>query len=334
MTRLAERIEFFAGRAFVRAIGLLPWSFVHAIGAAVGAAAYAIDARHRHVALTNVAAALPERSPGEHRAIVRGAFRHFGVFLFELMKFSRLSPAEMQRRFIWEGEGDLRAGYAGGRGVLLMGAHFGCWEIHALAHGVQFEPIGMMARALDRPGLNRLLEWIRGRTGNFVIYRQGTIRRVLRALQDRKGVAVLIDQHVHERDAIVVDFFGRPAATTSMLAAIALRTGAAVVPVFAMPVGPGRYRAIYGEIIEPSPGLEGPEAARALTARCTAVLERQIREHPHLWLWMHQRWRSACGPREVPEGSEAEPSRRAPAHGGGAPCAARSAGDKAVGDGR
>jgi KDO2-lipid IV(A) lauroyltransferase len=297
MSAAAEQIEFLAGRTFVRFISLLPWSLVHGIGAAVGAMAYAADARHRRIALANVAAALPERSPAAHRAIVRGAFRHFGVFLFELMKFSSLSPAEIQRRVTWEGEPDLRAGYAGGRGVLLMGAHFGCWEIHALAHGVQFEPIGMLARALDRPGMNRLLEWMRGRTGNFVIYRQGTIRRVLRALQDRKAVAVLIDQHVHEKDAIVVDFFGRPAATTSMLAAIALRTGAAVVPVFAIPVGPGRYRLIYGEIVEAPAGVEGPEAARALTARCTAVIERYVREHPHLWLWMHQRWRTATGDR-------------------------------------
>ena len=85
--------------------------------------------------------------------------------------------------------------------------------------------------------LNDLLERIRQRTGNFVIYRRGTIRRVMRALQAGQGVAVLIDQHIMSRDAIYVDFFERPAATTSVVAALALRTGAPVVPLFALPLG-------------------------------------------------------------------------------------------------
>src|SRR5947208_2439872 len=80
---------------------------------------------------------------------------------------------------------------------------------------LQLHPIGVLARALDNADLNALLEEIRQRTGNTVIYRQGTIRRVMRMLHGGDGVAVLIDQHIQGRDAIYVDFFERPAATTS-----------------------------------------------------------------------------------------------------------------------
>src|SRR5258708_15958597 len=66
------------------------------------------------------------------------------------------------------------------------------------------------------------------------MYRQGAVRKVLRELAANHGVALLIDQHLHTPDAVYVDFFGRPAATTSALAALALRTGAPVVPVFAL----------------------------------------------------------------------------------------------------
>ena len=68
---------------------------------------------------------------------------------------------------------------------------------------------------------------------------------------------MLIDQHMHSPDAIYVDFFERPAATTSMLAALALRTGAPVVPVFALPLPHGRYRMIY----EHARGASGPRLA-------------------------------------------------------------------------
>src|SRR5438093_12135691 len=115
-----------------------------------------------------------------------------------------------------------------------------------MVHALQIEPIILLARALDNPYLNGLLGRIRQRTGNTVVYRRGTIRRVMRALQARQGVAVLIDQHIVSRDAIYVDFFERPAATTSAVAALALRTGAPVVPVFALPLGGGRIAVTHG----------------------------------------------------------------------------------------
>ena len=112
----------------------------------------------------------------------------------------------------------------------------------------------------------------------------------MRTLQAGQGVAVLIDQHIMTRDAIYVDFFERPAATTSAVAALALRTGAPVVPVFALPLQGGRYRMIYEHPVAPPAG-EPEDAVHEFTQRCTDVLEMYVRRHPELWLWMHRRWR-------------------------------------------
>src|SRR5207253_4959096 len=90
--------------------------------------------------------------------------------------------------------------------------------------------------------------------------------------------------------AVYVDFFNRPAATTSALAAVALRTGAPVVPVFALPLPGGRFRLIYEHPVEPPRG-DDEDAIREFTQRCTDVLEMYVRRYPHLWLWMHRRWR-------------------------------------------
>ena len=172
----------------------------------------------------------------------------------------------MAARVEFDGEARARAAYANGRGVVFVTGHFGYWELQALVHAVRMAPVAVLGRALDNPYLNRLLETIRQRTGNTVIYRRRTIRGVLRTLQAGRGVAVLIDQHIMSHDAIYVDFFEQPAATTSMVAALALRTGAAVVPVFALPGGPGRYRMVYEPPIEPPRGT-GAEAIRELTQR-------------------------------------------------------------------
>jgi Kdo2-lipid IVA lauroyltransferase/acyltransferase len=292
-----HRLEYAAVVALRGALALLPHAVARGLGAAMGMMFYAVDARHRRVAVTNLAQSFPTRSAAEVRAIARQMFRHFGRLLVEMLKFSTLSPAAMLARVEFEGEERAKLAYAQGRGVLFFTGHFGFWELHAIVHGLQLRPIGVLARALDNPHLNRLLEQVRGGTGNSVIYRQGAVRRVLKTLAAGEGVAMLIDQHMHSADAIWVDFFERPAATTSTLAVLALRTGAPVVPVFALPAGNGRYRMIYEHAVEPPSG-EGPEAVREFTQRCTDVLEMYVRRNPELWLWMHRRWRDA----PVPEG--------------------------------
>lgn len=296
-----RRLEYRLVRALVALVRVLPGGAVRACGTLLGGAFYTLDRAHRRIAERNLAAAFPARSERERRAIARGTFGHFGRLAFELLKFGTLTNDAMLSRVEFDGEDRARLAYAQGKGVLFFTGHFGFWELHAIVHALQIQPIGVLARALDNRDLNRLLEDIRQRTGNTVIYRQGTIRRVMRMLQGGHGVAVLIDQHIHSRDAVYVDFFERPAATTSAVAALALRTGAPVVPVFALPLEGGRYRMIYEHPVEP-PRPDSPDALREFTQRCTDVLEMYVRRHPELWLWMHRRWRDTGAPAEEAAG--------------------------------
>jgi KDO2-lipid IV(A) lauroyltransferase len=294
-----HRIEYGAVAVVRAVVRVLPHAAVRLLGALLGLAFHALDRVHRRVADTNLATAFPKRAEAERRAITRAMFVHFGRLLLELLKFSTLDARGMRARIEFEGRDRAESAYAQGKGVLFFTGHFGYWEIHAIGHGLELQPIGVLARALDNPYLNRLLEQVRGRSGNFVIYRHGAVRKVLRTLAGGQGVAMLIDQHMHSPDAIYVDFFERPAATTSMLAALALRTGAPVVPVFALPLPGGRYRLIYEHPVPP-PDQDSPDAIREFTQRCTDVLEMYVRRHPDQWLWMHRRWRDAPLPAGTP----------------------------------
>jgi Kdo2-lipid IVA lauroyltransferase/acyltransferase len=286
------RLEYWAVVAVRGVARRMPDALVRAWGSTLGLIFYAVDRPHRRVALANLEQCFPKRPAAERRAIGRSTFAHFGKVLLKLLTFSALTPPQMLACAEYEGEDRVRLAYANGKGVLFFTGHFGFWELQALAHGVKFRPIGVLARALDNPPLNDLLERIRARTGNSVIYRQGAVRKVLKLLAAGEGVALLIDQHMHSADAIYVNFFQRPAATTSTLAAIALRTGAVVIPVFALPLPGGRYRFIY-EAPVPPPAEDSADAVREFTQRCTDVLEMHVRRHPDLWLWMHRRWRDA-----------------------------------------
>jgi KDO2-lipid IV(A) lauroyltransferase len=287
---MRHRLEYLSVKMMIALVRVMPAALVDRCGTLLGGGFYTFDRAHRRIAERNVSAAFPARSESERRHIVRGAFAHFGRLLLELLKFSTLSPEAMLARVEFEGEDRVRSAYAQDRGVLFVTGHFGFWELQAMVHALRLQPMAVVARALDNPALNALLERMRTRTGNSVIYRQGTMRRVMRALHAGQGVGILIDQHIQTRDAIYIDFFNRPAATTSSVAALALRTGAPVVPLFALPLGGGRYRMVYEHPVEPPPP-DTADAIHEFTQRCTDVLEMYVRRNPELWLWMHRRWR-------------------------------------------
>jgi KDO2-lipid IV(A) lauroyltransferase len=287
-------LEFAVVKAVQLAMWLLPLRVVRRLGEALGVAFAFVDPVHWRIALANLDVAFPSRSAAERRRIARAMFQHFGRLLLELLKYASLSHERQLALVDWEGEERVRLALAQGKGILFCTGHFGYWEQQALAHALKFEPFAVMARPLDNPKLHVMLEGIRTSTGNTVIYRQGAVRRMLRELAAGRGIAVLIDQHLHS-DAIYVGFFRRPAATTSALAALALRTGAPVIPVFALPLPHGRYRFIYEHPVDP-PRAGTPDAVREFTQRCTDVLEMYVRRHPELWMWMHRRWRD----RDVP----------------------------------
>lgn len=290
MTRIRYALEYAVVMTLRALVRLLPFRASQAVGSALGGLIYAVDRGHRRLAIANLQAAFPHRSRAECRRLARRTFGHFGRLLTALLKFSTMTPDQMRARVGFAGEERVEDAHALGRGVLLFTGHFGFWELNALVHALRLPPLAVLARALDNPHLHGLLERVRTRTGNSVIYRRGAVRRVFRVLGANGAVAMLIDQHIQSADAVVVEFFERPAATTSALAAIAARTGAPVIPVFALPLPGGRFRMVYEHPVQPPAG-EDPESLREFTQRCTDVLEMYVRRYPDIWLWMHRRWR-------------------------------------------
>ena len=300
---MRHRLEYGVVVAVRTLARLLPRTASLALGTALGRVFHLFHGRRRELAVANLRAAFPERSEADCRAILRAAFDQFGRHVVDFLNFDAMGRDQMMGLVEWQGDEHVQRAMAKGRGVMYFTGHFGCWELQIMVHAYRFGPIVMVARTLDNPLLERLIERIRSRVGTRVLSRQGAIRGLLGALTRRESVGMMIDQHIQDRSAVVVNFFDRPASTTSTIAALALRTGAPIIPVFALPLPGGRYRMIYEAPIEP-PSSDDPDAVQTYTERCTAVLEQYVRRDPHLWLWMHRRWR-------VPA-AESDQARRAP----------------------
>jgi KDO2-lipid IV(A) lauroyltransferase len=287
---IRHRVEYIAYLAAKRVLLALPHRAVRKMGHGLGSLGFALLRARRRLALANLALALPELDAGERRRVARASFRHFGAGLCEVVSASRLGPEGIGPRFDFEGEEHLEAARGAGRGLFLMTAHFGPWEVAAYSLGARLGPLHVVARPPDNPHVAADLERMRTRSGSRLIGKRGAGHRMLNAVRKGGVVGILIDQRVRPEVGVQVPFFGREVWTTPVLAYLSLLARLPVVPAFCYPQGEDRYLLRFLPAIEPDAPATGREAETALTARYLAVVEAEIRRRPELWLWLHRRW--------------------------------------------
>lgn len=293
---LRQRIELALFRIAAGGLSRLPRSGARRILRSVTKGVFALLPSRRRILSANLTEAFPEKTTAEIASIAERSLEGFAAALVDFLETARLTREDLLSRVTVVGEQNLRDARSRGKGVFLLSAHFGSWEIGALVAGLLGEPIAPVARPLDNPLLEEELDRRRRRFGNRPIAKREAAKELLRAMSRNETVAILVDQNVLAREAVFVPFFGRPAATTPSLARIQLRTGAAVVPVFTWPEGDGRYRLVFEPPILPEEFEDGrldrDDTVRRATARYMAVTEAAIRKDPAAWLWIHDRWKT------------------------------------------
>lgn len=280
-------------RALLTALGLLPRRAGLAIGRACGLLFHALSARHRRIARANLERAFGSTlAPRERERLARASFAHAGMIMADAAYFRRCATLPLEQVAVFEGTEHLLKAASGKRGVLIFSGHFGHWEMVGLLQPRIGVPYSMIVRPLDNSRLDSYLAGLRTITGNELISKYNAARGVLRALRPGRAIGVMIDQNVRGEGGVFVDFFGTPASTTPALAIFALKTGAPIVPMFSYPLPDGRLRIRYGEPIVAIRRGTLSEDIHAITQQATRILEREIREHPECWMWMHNRWRT------------------------------------------
>lgn len=274
------RLVLATARAFPRRIG-------RACGRALALTALALRPRERELAAANLALALPDEDAAARRRRLRRAAARLGENLHDALTVDRrlddpdggVDGAEALAR--------LAALRAEGRGVLVLTAHLGCWELLGGWLARTQGGLAVVVGEIRNAPVDRLVNDRRRALGLTPVPRSGDLRPLLRALRTGGVAAVLMDQatRVPSRP---VPFFGRPAPTAVGFASLALRTGAPVLPLAIGRRGEG-HAVMVGETIRPGDG-RGREAEDALLARCNAALEDLVRRNPDEWVWFHRRW--------------------------------------------
>lgn len=288
---LRNRIEFAVFRFARTMVGLLSPAAAARLGGVVGSLFYLVARRRRRIIDFNLALAFPDTGPRERRELAREVSRHFGRVALDAVRVQRLSPDRLRAEVTVEGEAHLHAALGSGRGVFLLSAHLGSWEVAALIAGLMIPGgIAVIHRPLDNPLLDAELERLRATFGNRALGKANISREVLQTIKRGGVIGILIDQRPRGID-LEVPLFGHPARTHPILARFVRKTGAPVVPTFAYWDGPARYTVSFGEPIDPAALPPAELEDGPLTARFMAVTEAAIRRRPEQWLWYHDRWR-------------------------------------------
>lgn len=297
MRRFKHWLEYQGTRFLFFLAQRLPPAWLLILGAGLGKLTFSILRIRRRVALENLAHAFPEKSAAVIKTIARRSYENFGKMMLEYLRLPSLSAAALQQRISFampREQNPYEQALALGKGAICMTGHFGNWEyMGALVAQMQY-PMVYLYQEQNNPYVDGLIRGIRTKMNMPSIPRGAALRGILKALREKKFVAILADQDAG-RNGIFVDFLGRPASTAQGPAAFVLKTQAPIVFCVAIREPRGHHR-VEAELLtfdfSKTDATSEEDKLRQITAAWTKVLEKYIRQYPDHWFWMHRRWKT------------------------------------------
>jgi Kdo2-lipid IVA lauroyltransferase/acyltransferase len=293
--KLQTTLEYLLARSIFLGLGILPRRLALTVGVNLGRLGYFVAGRLRRTGERNLQIAFPELHEDERTRLLRGCFTSLGRLLGEFSQFPRTTPEKLKQMIEYDevGLAHVRRAEAEDRGIIFLTGHIGAWEVLSFGWSALEYPISFLVRPLDNPRIEEMIERIRMRFGNRAIDKKSAARQALRVLREGGTLGILSDLNTQEFEGVFVPFFGKLACTTAGVATLALKTGAAVIPTFA--VWDSKRRRYFFHADAPIELIRTGDHHKDIevnTAQFAAAIERMVRKYPDQWLWIHKRWKT------------------------------------------
>lgn len=286
-----------------QAVSWTLWKLGHAravrFGSALGVFGYRVLGIRRRIVDENLRHAFPDKTDDERRAIALQTYRHLGRVGVEILISPRMSDDELEALVRLVNIEPFDAQLAQGRGAIVCLGHLGNWELMGIACSRRGYVFNAVTKRL-KGKLNERLHATR-RAAFKELPPKDSFQQGLDVLAKGEVLALIIDQHRPGPKAVVIDYFGRPAATSPSPALFSLRSGAPVWCAWMVLASDGVYEIrLRGPFPVPdAPTME--ERLRLHTQLIASDLEAVVREDPSQWFWVHRRWKVA--PAATPQGA-------------------------------
>lgn len=278
-------------RSLLGAIGALPLETSMRFGKSVGKFIGKQFPRLGKAARRNLEIALPDLPETEKAKIVRGTFESLGRHLGFVSHFRKFKHEDIRSLVEVVGREHFDEARARGNGVLFFTGHFGSWEVFNLLPPAFGFGMNILVRRIDNPLVENFVDTMRTKFGSVTLDKTKSTRTMFRVLKKGELLGILADLNVQEKEGVFVDFFGVPASTTTSIAKLALATGAAILPAFAVwEQAKNKYVVYLEPPVEYNANDNSDENIREITQKITNIIEKYVRQYPDQWLWIHKRW--------------------------------------------
>jgi KDO2-lipid IV(A) lauroyltransferase len=270
-------------------LSLLSPASAQKLGAGLGLIWFHVIRIRRKTVLENLEMALPHRR-NEHLRIARDAYRHFGMTAVEFLRMSRMSKEDIAQEVEVSGMEHFDAAAARNRGVIVVTAHLGNFDLLAASQAARGIPLAVVSRNLHDSGVNQFWMKTRQKSGLQIFEHKGQARKILRHLRQGGVVALTADQRTRpERGGVLLPFMGHPAMTPTAPASLAAASGSPIVPVRIERQADGRHFAVVESAIWPDE-LAAPDGIVNVTNKLNGIIGDWAAECPEQYMWIHRRF--------------------------------------------
>jgi KDO2-lipid IV(A) lauroyltransferase len=290
------KLEYAVARFALGLFGLLSRSAAVRLATWLMLLTHVVLPNLKKTGMRNLEIAFPEKTEQDRAAILRGTFENLGRVLGDLSQFHKYDRERLAELIEYDLDDTSRELYdlqKQGQGVLITTGHLGNWEMLVLGFAALYEPISYLARPLDNPSLDQMLNANRTRFGNNPISKTNSAMLAAKILRNGGILGILADVNAHPKEGVFVPFFGVPACTSSGAAMLAIRSDALIFPTFCVwQKDKQRYRFVHGPVLKPTSTGDRKQDIITTTAAYTAEIEKLIRQYPDQWMWIHKRWKT------------------------------------------
>jgi KDO2-lipid IV(A) lauroyltransferase len=305
---LADRAAYAIARLFLLLFRYLPGSAARWIGRRMGDIAYHCSPRYRRQMIHHMTVAFRnEKSLEEKERICRLNFQHLGLILVEFSRMHWLNNENVRDLIDMTQIKAFDKAMGRGRGLIAVPGHLGNWELCGYAASLLGYPLKSVARPLDNPQINEMVDTIRATAGNTIIHKWQVLWKLKKLLDHGSIVTMSVDQN-GGTSGVFAPLFGILSSTIPSPAELHIATRAPIIvaTLNRLPDGVHHVFNVWDTIEFEKTG--DYEADRlAIVTRINAAYEKAIRAYPEQWLWVHKRWKTR--PKGERPGSDGMPPR-------------------------
>jgi KDO2-lipid IV(A) lauroyltransferase len=246
--------------------------------------------KYRNFISNNIKTAFGEEfKKGEVENIARGHLQNLVKSLIEFIRFPLLNAQNIEEKVEVKGLENFEGALSKGKGIILLTAHFGNWELLGATLSLKGYPLNALAQKQSNSVIENLFTKLRQSKGTKVLSRWDNLKIILKLLKENEIIVILADQHGEFKN-VFAQFFRKRVSVPGGPAGFALKSGAEIVPAFIVRLQDDRHQIIIEKPLEIVRTGDKRRDLEENSQKIIEVIEKYIRRFPNHWLWSYNRW--------------------------------------------